>query len=62
MYGSGSAGESGENSSLASTGQLLLLSPLFFHQRYSDDILHGAGEEDGVCGGGDINKICDNDN
>jgi hypothetical protein len=30
---------------------LLLLSALFVCQGYSDDILHGAGEEDGVCGG-----------
>ncbi len=34
--------------------ELLLLSELFVCQGYSDDLLHGAGEEDGVCGGEDL--------
>ena len=36
--------------------QLLLLSALFFLQRHTDDLLHGAGEEDGVCWGEDLRK------
>ena len=28
----------------------------FFHYRHKDDLLHGVGEEDGVCGGGDLRK------
>ncbi len=31
--------------------ELLLLSALFLHQGYPDDLLYCAGEEDGVCGG-----------
>lgn len=34
----------------------LLLSVLFFCEGYSDDSVHGAGEEDGVCRGGDLTK------
>lgn len=34
----------------------LLLSALFFCEGYSDDFVYGAGEEDGVCGGGDLTK------
>ena len=30
--------------------ELLLLSTLFVREGYPDDTLHGAGEEDGVCG------------
>ena len=33
---------------------MLLLSALFFCEGYTDDTLYGAGEEDEVCGGGDI--------
>ena len=32
--------------------ELLLLSALLVREGYSDDSLHGAGEEDEVCGGG----------
>ena len=35
--------------------ELLLLSALFVCVGYSDDPVHGAGEEDGLCGGGDMN-------
>lgn len=34
--------------------ELLLLSALFFREGYPDDSLHGAGKEDGVCGGSDL--------
>ena len=36
---------------------MLLLSELFFRQGYSDDLLHGAGEEDGVCWGSDLKEL-----
>ena len=38
---------------------MLLLQALFVCEGYTDDTLYGAGEEDGVCGGGDM--IIDND-
>ena len=34
--------------------ELLLLSALFFHQGYTDDTVYCAGEEDEVCGGGNL--------
>ena len=33
---------------------MLLLQALFVCEGYTDDTLYGAGEEDGVCGGGDM--------
>lgn len=36
--------------------ELLLLSALFVREGYSDDPVHGAGPEDGVCGRGDLTK------
>ena len=33
---------------------MLLLQALFVCEGYTDDFLYGAGEEDGVCGGGDM--------
>lgn len=35
---------------------MLLLSALFFYEEYPDDFLHCAGEEDEVCGGGNLRK------
>jgi len=35
---------------------LLLLSALFLREGYPDDPLHGAREEDGVCGGEDLRE------
>ena len=37
--------------------QLLLLSELFFLEGHTDDLLHGVGEEDGVCWGEDLGRI-----
>lgn len=37
--------------------ELLLLSALFVREGYPDDPLHGAGPEDGVCGGGDMTLV-----
>ena len=34
--------------------ELLLLTEIFFCQGHKDDLLHGAGEEDGVCWGGNL--------
>lgn len=34
--------------------ELLLLQALLVCEGYPDETLHRAGEEDGVCGGGDI--------
>lgn len=34
--------------------ELLLLSALFVREGYPDDSVHRAGEEDDVCGRGDI--------
>ena len=40
--------------SLKDENQPLLPASLFFHQGHTNDIVYGAWEEDGVCGGGDM--------
>lgn len=39
---------------MKSAAELPLLQTLFVCEGYSDDPVHGTGEEDGVCGGGDM--------